>query len=186
MQEAGYQASGSAPNRSSRSCGRPRWSQAAACAPGRSARNPGLASRRTNRWRKEYGGLRLAQAKRLKTREPENARLQADRGGSSARYRHFAGGGVGKVLNPPRRRQAVDHVRPRPERLGTAGLSVLGQPRSTHRHRRCVPDDEAPLGRAAHRARDAVWPVRLSTDHGAPAGRRGRVNHQRVARLWRA
>ena len=30
----------------------------------------------------------------------------------------------------------------------------------------------APIGRAAHRARDAGWAVRLSTDHGAPAGRR--------------
>ena len=36
------------------------------------------------RWRKEYGGLRLNQAKRLKVLEKENARLKklvADRGG---------------------------------------------------------------------------------------------------------
>ncbi len=30
----------------------------------------------TDRWRKEYGGLRLNQAKRLKVLEKENARLK--------------------------------------------------------------------------------------------------------------
>ena len=39
-------------------------------------KKPGISEQPYYRWRKEYGGLRLAQAKRLKTREPENARLK--------------------------------------------------------------------------------------------------------------
>ena len=36
----------------------------------------GISEQTYDRWRKEYGGLRLDQAKRLKTLEPENARLK--------------------------------------------------------------------------------------------------------------
>ena len=42
----------------------------------RSARRWGSPSRPISRWRREYGGLRLDQAKRLKTLEQENARLK--------------------------------------------------------------------------------------------------------------
>jgi len=42
----------------------------------RSARRWGSPSRPIIRWRREYGGLRLDQAKRLKTLEQENARLK--------------------------------------------------------------------------------------------------------------
>ncbi|MGO8866987.1 MAG: transposase [Alphaproteobacteria bacterium] len=37
-------------------------------------RGRGVTSARYYRWRKEYGGLKLARAKRLKELEPENAR----------------------------------------------------------------------------------------------------------------
>ena len=36
----------------------------------------GVSEQTYSRWRKEYGGLRLDQAKRLKTLEQENARLK--------------------------------------------------------------------------------------------------------------
>ena len=36
----------------------------------------GVSSHTYYRWRKEYGGLRIEQAKRLKTLEKENARLK--------------------------------------------------------------------------------------------------------------
>ncbi len=39
-------------------------------------RKLGIAEQTYYRWRKEYGGLRLDQAKRLKERERENARLK--------------------------------------------------------------------------------------------------------------
>lgn len=40
------------------------------------ARQEGIAEQTYYRWRKEYGGLRLDQAKRLKELEKENARLK--------------------------------------------------------------------------------------------------------------
>ena len=49
---------------------------------------------------------------------------------------------LGKLLSPPRRRQAVALIR---HRLGVSerrACRVLGQARSTHRHRARRPDDE--------------------------------------------
>jgi transposase-like protein len=40
------------------------------------SREVGISEQTYYRWRKEYGGLRLDQAKRLKTLEQENARLK--------------------------------------------------------------------------------------------------------------
>ena len=63
------------------------------------------------RWRKEYGGLKKDQARRLKELEHENARLSA-----------------------ARRRICVHHVQ---EMLGVSerrACRVLGQARSTQRH----------------------------------------------------
>ncbi len=39
-------------------------------------KKPGISEQTYYRWRKEYGGLRLDQAKRLKTLAQENARLK--------------------------------------------------------------------------------------------------------------
>ena len=39
-------------------------------------KKPGISEQTYDRWRKEYGGLRLDQAKRLKTLEQEDARLK--------------------------------------------------------------------------------------------------------------
>jgi transposase-like protein len=43
---------------------------------GEVARKLGITEQTYDRWRKEYGGLRLDQAKRLKELEKENARLE--------------------------------------------------------------------------------------------------------------
>ena len=64
---------------------------------------------------------------------------------------------LGKLLSPPRRRQAVALVR---HRLGVSerrACRVLGQARSTHRHRARRPDDEPPatVGGPDHRVGDA-------------------------------
>ena len=39
-------------------------------------RQPGVAAQTYDRWRREYGGMRVDQAKRLKDLEKENARLK--------------------------------------------------------------------------------------------------------------
>ena len=63
------------------------------------------------RWRKEYGGLRTDQAKRLKELEKENARLKKVAGGRGTGQGDFEGGRLGKLLSPAKRRAAVEHVR---------------------------------------------------------------------------
>ena len=75
-QEAGCHASGIAPSKSSRNYARPRGKL------GRGLRTPqvckklDISEQTYSRWRREYGGLRLDQAKRLKTLEQENVRLK--------------------------------------------------------------------------------------------------------------
>ena len=86
---------------------------------GRGLRTPqgckklGISEQTYSRWRKEYGGLRLDQAKRLKVLEQETLRLkklEADHALDNAILKEVASG---KLLSPPWRRQAVNHVRPR-------------------------------------------------------------------------
>ena len=110
---------------------------------------------------------------------------EAAGGGSGAGQRDLEGGGLGNVLSPPRRRQAVDYVR---HHLGISerrACRVLDQPRSTHRHRPRVPDGECRL---------VARLIELATQSGRYGYRRitarlrgegWRVHHKRVARLWR-
>ncbi|HJO06752.1 MAG TPA: IS3 family transposase [Chloroflexota bacterium] len=145
----------------------------------------GVSEQTYYRWRKEYGGLRLDQAKRLKTLEQENLRLKklvADQALDNAILKEVT---FGKLLSPPRRRQAVDHVR---GRLGVSerrACRVVGHARSTHRHQARRPDDEP---RLVHRM------IELATRYGRYGYRRitgllrgegWRVNHKRIERLWR-
>ena len=72
------------------------------------------------RWRREYGGLRVDQAKRFKDLERENQRLK----------KVVA---EGELLSPPRRRRAVQHVC---QKLGVPqrrACRILAQPRATQR-----------------------------------------------------
>ena len=59
------------------------------------------------RWRKEYGGLKLGQAKRLKELEKENTRLKRLVAELSREKQGVAGCGPGKLLSPERRRCTV-------------------------------------------------------------------------------
>ena len=134
----------------------------------------GISEQTYYRWRKEYGGLRLDQAKRLKALEQENVRLKKLVAGPGARQRDAQRGGLGKLLSPPRRRQAVAYVC---RQLGVSerrACRVIGHARSTHRHRCVVPTDEPALGGPHDRVGDDVWPLRLSAGHGpACAGKGG-------------
>ena len=111
-----------------------------------------------------------------------SARRRGARQGDSSR------GGVGKLLSPAKRWQAVDRVR---DAFGREYVSerracrVPGQSRSTQRRQPCVPDDEPRL------VRDMVA---LAEQYGRYGDRRvtkllkrkgWQVNHKRVERLWR-
>ena len=165
---------------------------------GRGLRTPqvckklGISEQTYSRWRKEYGGLRCDQAKRLKALEHENTRLKrlvADQALDNAILKER--GCLGKLLSPPRRRQAVHHVcarlgvsdarpgaagrAPRVRAAGRVGAAGMSRPRaravdastSTAGARR-----RTAAGGADHRVGDGVWAVRVSADHrAAPLGR---------------
>ena len=73
------------------------------------SRKIGITEQTYYRWRKEYSGMRVEQAKRLKELEKENARLKklvAD----LPRQFHSQGSRPGKLLSPSKRRKLISHV----------------------------------------------------------------------------
>ena len=110
---------------------------------------------------------------------------QEARGRPGARQRHPQGSQLGKILSPARRRRAVKQV------CCVLGVSerracrVLGQPRSTQRHRVEI---------CAGEARLVARIVELAKAYGRYGYRRitallhregWRVNHKKVERIWR-
>ena len=68
--------SGTGPSRSSPSCVRPKSNWPRGKTAGEICRKLGITEQTYYRWRREYGGLRVDQARRLKELERENARLK--------------------------------------------------------------------------------------------------------------
>ncbi|MDP6336766.1 MAG: IS3 family transposase [Nitrospinaceae bacterium] len=137
------------------------------------------------RWRKEYGGLRVDQAKRFKELEKENIRLKrlvADLSLDKAILKDAA---FGKLVSPARRREMVENAM---EYYGVSerkACRVLGQCRATQRYEPKQMDDEELL-------RSSV--TRLASKYGRYGYKRitallkqegWKVNHKRVARIWR-
>ena len=136
------------------------------------------------RWRKEYGGLKSDQAKRLKDLERENARLKRVVGpvlgeGDSE------GRGRGKLLSPERRRKAVEQARGKYGVSERKACQLLGQPRGTQRYRPILRADEDALTQRI---------VSLACQYGRYGYRmitgmlnRGGwpVGKDRVSRIWR-
>ncbi|MDE1160631.1 MAG: IS3 family transposase [Acidobacteriaceae bacterium] len=136
------------------------------------------------RWRKEYGGLQVDQAKRLKELEQENSKLKrlvANLSLEKLVLKDIAGG---KLLSPERRRCAVDHAQQK-------GMSerwacrVVKQPRGTQRYRPTQREDEDQLTQAI---------VVLAGQYGRYGYRRitallvhagWKVGKDRVERIWR-
>ena len=75
------------------------------------------------RWRKEFGGLKTDQVKRLKDLEKENERLRKAVSDLTLERADPSGGRLGKLLSPARRRACVDHVREKFPGVGTVRLS---------------------------------------------------------------
>jgi len=102
------------------------------------------------RWRKEYGGMKVDQAKRLKALEQENARLKrllADAELDKAILKEAARSRkLGKLLSPARRRASVEEARRAlPEVSERRACRVLGEPRAVQRYTARVRNDEGPL-----------------------------------------
>lgn len=137
------------------------------------------------RWRKEYGGLKTDQARRMKDLEKENARLRRAISDLTLDKLILQEAARGNFLSPARRRRCIDHVRRMMPVSERRLCRVLGQHRSTQRKAPRGADDETALtediialarqyGRYGYRRvtallRDAGW----------------HVNRKRVERIWR-
>ena len=152
---------------------------------GQACREAGITEQTYYRWRKEYGGLKLEQARRMKQLEKENARLRRLVTESVAGEASSEGGGGGKLLSPERRRCAVEHAREQHRLSERRACRLLGQWRGTQRYITTQRDDEDALTRAI---------VQLASQYGRYGYRRitavlqragWNVGRDRVQRIWR-
>ena len=152
---------------------------------GQVVRRLGVSEQTYYRWRREFGGMRVDQAKRLKRARARERAAQAAGGRAGARQLDPARGGLGKLLSPAKRRRAVAHARAELRISERRSCRVVGQARATQRYvPRESPDEQALIARM----------VALATRFGRYGYRRvtallrqegWRVNHKRVERLWR-
>ncbi|RIJ16592.1 IS3 family transposase [Henriciella mobilis] len=152
---------------------------------GHAVRAIGVSEQSYYRWRKEYGGLQIGQAKRMKDIEKENARLRRAVSDLTLDNQILQEVVRGKFLSPSRKRIAVDHV---VEELGVSvrrACRVVGQHRSTQRRVPTPRADEAALT-------DAI--INLAERFGRYGYRRitallnddiWSVSEGRVYRIWR-
>ncbi|NTZ43178.1 IS3 family transposase [Altererythrobacter sp. SALINAS58] len=148
-------------------------------------RRIGVTEQTYYRWRREYGGLKVDQARRMKELEKENTRLRRAVSDLTLDKLILQEAAPGKLLSPARRRRCIDHIRGMMPVSERRVCRVLGQHRSTQRKVPCGADDEQALtediialakqyGRYGYRRvtallRDAGW----------------HVNRKRVERIWR-
>ncbi|MDD3021922.1 MAG: IS3 family transposase [Alphaproteobacteria bacterium] len=137
------------------------------------------------RWRKEYGGLGMDQARRLKELETENARLKRAVADLTLDNLILKEVSTGKLTSPERRREAVIYAQ---QKLGVTerrACAALGQSRGLQRRKKIRPDDEAAL---------TADIIRLASQYGRYGYKRitallrvegWQVNHKRVERIWR-
>ena len=105
-------------------------------------RKLGVTEQTYYRWKKEYWGLRVDQAKRLKGLEQENARLKrlvADLSLDNSILKEVA---AGELLSPARRREAVCHAQATLLVSERRACRVVGQWRATQRYMRRSRDGE--------------------------------------------
>ena len=112
---------------------------------GQVCRTLGIAEQTFYRWRREYGGLKVEQARAAQG--PGAREYPAETGGvgSHPGQTDPPGGGKGKLLSPTRRRQCIEHIRKALPVSERRVCGVIGQPRATQRYQATEPDDEVGL-----------------------------------------
>ncbi|MBN9439606.1 IS3 family transposase [Bosea sp. (in: a-proteobacteria)] len=138
------------------------------------------------RWRREFGGLKTDQVRRMKELEAENARLRRAVADLTLDKLILKEAAFGKLVGPARRRACINHVRLALKVSDRRVCRVLGQHRSTQRRIPRRRDDEEQL------IADIVELVRCYGRYGyrkiaallrSTAG--WVVNDKRVERIWR-
>ncbi|WP_333824632.1 IS3 family transposase [Pinisolibacter sp.] len=122
------------------------------------------------RWRREFGGLKSDQVRKLKDLEAENVRLRKAVADLTLDKLILAEAAKGKLLSPARRRACIDHVRSTMKVSERRVCRVLGQHRSTQRQVPRGRDDED----------------RLTADVVELARRYGRYGYRKIAELLRS
>ncbi|NJO33758.1 MAG: IS3 family transposase [Rhodospirillales bacterium] len=137
------------------------------------------------RWRKEFGGLKTDQVKRIKELEAENLRLRKAVSDLTLDKLILKEAASGNFYKPRRRRACVDHVKEKLSVSERRACAALGHHRSTQRR--------PPKGRADDAALTADI-IELAKTYGRYGYRRitallraagWLVNVKRVARIWR-
>ena len=106
------------------------------------------------RWRKEFGGLKLDQAKRSEGTGAGECEAEAAGGGAVFGEANSEGRGRGKLLSPERRRGAVRHACENYPVTERHACRLLGQWRGTQRYEGIGRADEDALTQRSSR-----WPV---------------------------
>ena len=151
------------------------------------ARRLGVAEPTYYRWRREDGGLRVDQAKRLKERERENSRAEAVGGRSGAGQRDVAGTSQRETSEPGQ--AAPGDILPHGPVRGVGAAGPARSPARRGRHSAPCPGRprDAPALIARHRRRGPPASAATAPVASRPccARRAGWVNHKRVERRWR-
>ena len=143
-------------------------------------RGIGVSDHTFYRWRQQYGGLRIDQARPVAGDGSGERTTQACGSGPDVGQPDSEGGSTGKLLSPARRRRCVEVVGDSYGISERRACRALEQPRSTQRYTATVADDEEALTMAV---------VRLASRYGRYGYRRvtamlqwegWRVNHKRV------
>ena len=145
----------------------------------------GIHTQTYDRWRREYGGLKLDQAKTAEGAGEGKYAVEATGGRVVAGEASATGGSPGKLLSPERRRCAVECARWKYGLSERRACRLLGQWRGTQRYRPMDRLDEDELTRAV---------VALAAQYGRYGYRRitallqssgWPVGKDRVQRIWR-
>ncbi|MGC1299717.1 MAG: IS3 family transposase [Alloacidobacterium sp.] len=147
-------------------------------------KDAGIVDQTYYRWRREYGGLQLEQAKKLKDLQKENAQLKRALATLTLEKQVLKDIAGGKLLSPLRRRIAVQHARDK-------GMSerhacrLVGQWRTAQRYQPTQSEDEDRLTQSI---------LALASKYGRFGYRRitallklagWQVGKDRVQRIWR-
>jgi putative transposase len=141
--------------------------------------------RRSTAGRKEYGGLKLDQAKRTQGTGEGEQQAEAASGRAVSGEANSEGCSGGKLLSPERRRGAVRHARQNYPISERHACRLLGQWRGTQRYQGLFRADEDELTRAI---------IALASEYGRYGYRRitielnkagWHVGRDRVQRIWR-
>ena len=149
------------------------------------SRELGITEQTYYRWRREYGGMKVSQARRLKELEREKRAPEASSGGLDTGQAESWRKRPRETSEPRAPTTLCGACTSAARGVGEESVPVLGQPRTTQRRARKVASDEGAL-------RGDI--VRLASRFGRYGYRRVTdmlriegwgVKHKRVERIWR-